>query len=225
MFHKEYTFYVLNKGKRPTSVRAFMDSISLTEKEFYQYYPNFEELEKEIFVGYFQEVADKLQKDSTFAAYNSAEKVLAMYYAWFENLRLHRSFISFLEKQKPFWVKFVDFVPLGGRIFKFLIKQTIAAAPPYVLHLHNTFKTFAKPIIEESMGEEIAERFWISSKYDELIWGQAVILYRYWLNDKSPNFEKTDIAIEKSTIFVFDLLRPNSWDTGFDLVKFMVQRK
>lgn len=223
--HKEYTFHVLHKGKRPTSVRAFMDANSLEEKAFYQHYSNFEALEQAIFVAYFEEVAGKLKTDATFAEYNSAEKILSMYFAWFEKLRMHKSFISFLEHQKPFWVRFVSFMPFGNRVFKFLIKQTLAAAPPYLLHLHGTFKQFAKPIIEEAIGEEIAERFWISSKYDELIWGQAVLLYRYWLNDKSLNFEKTDIAIEKSTLFVFDMLRPNAWDTGFDLVKFMVQRK
>lgn len=225
LIHKEYTFWVLNKGSRPASVRAFCEKIGITEKDFYHYYPDFETAERAVFLSYFEEVASKLQKDSTFQQYNTAEKVLALYFAWFEKLNHHRSFIAFLEKQKPFLVKAIDYVPLGNRIFKFLVKQSLAAAPPYLLHVHTAFSAMAKHILEKGMGEEVAARFWISGKYEEVLWGQAVLLYRFWLFDKSPNFEKTDIAIEKSTVFVFDLLRPNAWDTGFDLVKFLIQKK
>ncbi len=225
LIQKEYTFHILHKGSPPASVKAFTDAISLLEKDFYHLYPSFEELEKAIFLSYFQETIEKLQQDSVFMQYNTGEKVLAFYYTWFEVLRMHKSFITYLEKQKPFLVRVINFVPLGNKVFKFLAKQAIAAAPPYLLHVHTEFTGFMKPLLNEAIGEEIADRFWISSQYAEVLWGQAILLYRYWLNDKSPNFEKTDIFIEKSTQFVFDLLRPNAWDTGFDLVKFMVQRK
>ena len=222
---KEYTFQILHNGKPPASVRAFTESLSLLEKDFYHLYPSFEELEKEIFLSFLDETIEKLQKDPVFEGYNTGEKILAFYYTWFEVLRLHKSFITYLEKQKPFLLKVINYVPLGNRVFKFLIKQAVAAAPPYLLHTHDHFNAFMKPLLNDAIGEEIADRFWIAGKYSEVLWGQMMLLYRFWLNDKSADFEKTDIFVEKSTNFVFDLLRPNAWDTGYDLVKFMIQRK
>lgn len=224
LLRKEYTVFVLSQGKRPPSVRRFVESLNLLEKDFYHLYADFEALEKDIFLSYFEETRDKLQNDAAFKQYNGLEKILAVYYTWFEVLKYHRSFIAFLEKQKPFLVKAIDFVPVGGRILKFLAKQALATAPPYLLHIYEPFKDTLKPILNEAMGEEIAERFWISSKYHEVLWGTSILLFRFWLNDKSPDFERTDAAIEKTLNFVFDLLRPNAWDTGFDLVRFMVSK-
>ncbi len=225
LIKREYTFYILHHGKQPASVKVFTQALSLMEKDFYHLYPSFEELEKDIFLSYIEEVIEKLNDDPVFQQGNAGEKILAFYYSWFEALRMHRSFISYLEKQKPFLVKAIDFVPFGNKVFKFLAKQAIAAAPPYLLHIHETFNGFMKPLLNDAPEDEIAARFWISGKYSEVLWGQAILLYRFWLSDKSPDFEKTDTMVAKSTTFILDLLRPNAWDTGFDLVKFMVQRK
>lgn len=225
LLQKEYTVFVLSKGKRPASVKAFTDSLQLLEKDFYHLYRSFDDLEYDIFESYFQETIEKLANDTTYQGYSSVEKMLAFYYAWFEKLAMHRSFITWLEQQKPFISRAIDYLPLGNKIIKFAVKQAIATAPPYLHHVRTAFKKYIKPVINEGLGEELADRFWIAGKYDEVLWGQTILLYRYWLNDRSQGFEKTDAAIEKSVHFTFELLRPNAWDAGFDLIRFMVSGK
>jgi hypothetical protein len=224
LIRKEYTFQVLHQGKRPASVKAFVHGLGLTEKDFYHLYPSFSELEKDIFASFLEETVALLQQDPAFKQYSSVEKIIAFYYAWFEKLNMHRSFINFIDKQRGGLVTVMDYLPLGGMMFKYLLKQALTNAPAYLLKVYKPYKQFLAPIVNEAVGEDLAPRFWISGKYDELFWAQAMFLYRFWLNDKSPSFEQTDIAIEKSTAFILDLLRPNMWDTGFDLVKFLVQK-
>jgi hypothetical protein len=50
-----------------------------------------------------------------------------------------------------------------------------------------------------------------------------LVLLKFWIEDQSPKFEKTDIAIEKSVQAVFDLLQSNPLEKWIDLGKFMVK--
>jgi hypothetical protein len=65
----------------------------------------------------------------------------------------------------------------------------------------------------------------ITEKYDEALWLQVGFVFRYWLDDNSPRFEKTDAAIEKSVNFAFDLMGKSALDSFLDLAKFLYQSK
>jgi hypothetical protein len=48
----------------------------------------------------------------------------------------------------------------------------------------------------------------------------------FWANDKSDHKENTDVMVEKTIHFTFDLLAPNAIDSGMDLVQhFLKLRK
>lgn len=225
LIHKEYIFYTLKNNKRPQSVQAFVAPISLQEKDFYHLFSSFDELEKDIFSSFVAETIQKLEGDDLFRQYDSREKMLAFYYTWFELLKNHRSFIAFMEQQKSFWFKLPSYLPFGNFVFKFLLKQALANVRPYMTSAKKPFKNFMKAIVNEGIGETIADRFWITSQYDELLWGMTILLYYFWMTDNSPKFERTDAAVEKAVNWAFDLMRPNSWDSGFDLAKFLVSEK
>ncbi|MDC1385715.1 TetR family transcriptional regulator C-terminal domain-containing protein, partial [Crocinitomicaceae bacterium] len=52
-------------------------------------------------------------------------------------------------------------------------------------------------------------------------WMQFCSILLYWLKDTSPDFEKTDVFIEKSLKLSFDLAESNVMESVVDLGKFM----
>ena len=88
------------------------------------------------------------------------------------------------------------------------------------------FKLFAEELINSGKeSSEIASRPYLSEKYDEALWLQIAFIFRFWMEDKSPRFEKTDAAIEKSANLAFDLMGQSALDTFLDFAKFLYQNK
>ena len=50
-----------------------------------------------------------------------------------------------------------------------------------------------------------------------------LFILKFWSNDESPNFEKTDAAIEKSVTLAFDLIGKGILDNALDFGKFLYQ--
>ena len=59
----------------------------------------------------------------------------------------------------------------------------------------------------------------------EALWMQVGFVFRYWVEDRSPRFEKTDAAIEKSVNLAFDLMGKSALDSFLDFAKFLYQHK
>ena len=98
--------------------------------------------------------------------------------------------------------------------------------PSFLTFFQKNFQHFAQELILQGTDSNvIASRPLISDYYDNLIWGQILFILRYWVHDKSPAFEKTDVAIEKGVTFVFDVMRRNIFDSTFDFVKFLILQK
>lgn len=68
--------------------------------------------------------------------------------------------------------------------------------------------------------ETIQQRF-----ISETMWFQLVATIRFWLDDHSETFEKTDIFIEKSINTSFELLENKFLKNAFDLGKFILKEK
>ncbi|WP_373400814.1 TetR family transcriptional regulator C-terminal domain-containing protein [Algoriphagus halophilus] len=102
----------------------------------------------------------------------------------------------------------------------------MTSLPKEASEFKEKFKDFANEIILEGKEtEEIANRPFISEKYDEAMWIQLWFVFQYWLKDQSPRFEKTDAAIEKSVNLAFDLMGKSALDSFLDFAKFMYQSK
>jgi hypothetical protein len=104
--------------------------------------------------------------------------------------------------------------------------QSFKSLPIDTKEFKEKFKDFAGDIIMEGKEtQEIASRPFITEKYDEALWLQVAFVFRYWLDDRSPRFEKTDAAIEKAVNLAFDLMGKSALDTFLDFAKFLYQNK
>ena len=61
--------------------------------------------------------------------------------------------------------------------------------------------------------------------FSEATWVQLLFLMKFWKEDTSPGFEKTDMAIEKSVNTVFDVFDNTPLESIIDLGKFLWQNK
>jgi hypothetical protein len=83
-----------------------------------------------------------------------------------------------------------------------------------------------KPILAEGMqNNEITERKFIDDKYVDGLWINFLFVLKFWIDDTSQAFEKTDVAIEKSVNLGMDLMGKGPLDAALDFGKFLFQQK
>ena len=61
--------------------------------------------------------------------------------------------------------------------------------------------------------------------YAEGAWLQFLFLLKFWMDDSSPGFEKTDLAIEKSVHTIFDVFENTPLERIIDFGKFLYKEK
>ena len=197
--------HVLEHGAQPASVFKFAKELKMKEEEFYTYYTSFEAIKSAIWVSIYDTTLETIESQEVFKEYSAREKFLSFLFTWIEELKKNRSYLLSLYSDK-------------GQSFKSLPLDT--------KEFKEKFKDFASDIILEGKEtQEIATRPFITEKYDEALWIQVAFVFRYWLDDRSPRFEKTDAAIEKSVNLAFDLMGKSALDTFLDFAKFLYQNK
>lgn len=200
-----YKNYVLEHGSAPKSVFKFAKDLKMKEEEFYSYFTSFESIKSAIWVEIFDETIRQVESQEIFREYSAREKFLSFLFTWIEELKKNRSYLLSLYESKS---------------------QNLMNLPKEVTEFKQKFKDFANEIILEGKEtEEIASRPIISDRYDEALWFQTWFVFRYWLDDRSPRFEKTDAAIEKSVNLAFDLMGKSALDSFLDFAKFLYQSK
>lgn len=223
--HQNYIDYCVLHQKRPESMKAFAATQEILLSDFQAKYPSFEKLDVEIFAQIWQETQNQLSNDAMFYQYNTREKLLSVYYTWIELLKNKKDFILFLDKNGILWSESLEYLMSGNVFSTYFVKPLANVFPFYMGEMQTPFKRFTQNIINNAVGEEVANRFWLNSRYADVLWLITVFLFRFWLKDESADNEKTDAAIEKALNWFFDMIQPNAWDSGLDLVKFMWQNK
>lgn len=204
---QEYIRYVLNHGKRPASVFAFMQSFNMDEKSFYDHYSSFASLEEAVWDDAFTDTVNKLRNDSVFEEYSAREKMLAMYYGYIETLKNVRSFAKMTYEQR------------GS------LERRLCGEPNLLTRLEKSFDNFVKSIINDGIYTgEVTDRPFLTDRYAGFLWWQMEFVIGFWIKDNSQSFEKTDAAIEKAVNLSFDLLGKNIADSAFDFAKFVFAR-
>ena len=92
--------------------------------------------------------------------------------------------------------------------------------------LKSAFKDFASNLIQDgnNLKKSLINKR-PESIFSEGAWFQLIFLLKFWMDDVSPDFEKTDIAIEKSIRTVFDLFDSSPFDSVIDFGKFLWKEK
>ena len=87
------------------------------------------------------------------------------------------------------------------------------------------FKAFATELIEEGNIEKPSYLQHPPKIFSEAAWVQLGFLLKFWVDDTSESFEKTDQAIEKSVQTAFDVFENTPLSTLIDFGKFLWKEK
>lgn len=199
-----YMDHVLENGSVPTSVYKFCKENKMKEEDFYAHFGSFESIQQTVWHKFFENTLNVLHKNEQFEAMTNEEKMLSFFFTFFENLTLNRSYVLFALKEHR--NSFEGLAQLKG--------------------LRKNFKEFATELIHERNEEKNLKIL----KYNEPLfsegaWLQLLFLLKFWMEDGSPGFEKTDIAIEKSVTTIFQIFENTSLEKIIDLGKFLYKEK
>jgi hypothetical protein len=199
-----YMSYILENNCKPSSVYSFAKENKFEEAVFYNFFGSFEAVEKSIFKTFFDNTITVLEKSEDYETFDARNKLLSFYYTFFENLTANRSYV----------VATIDSNKMD------LKKLTVLS------NLKTSFTNYIDSLEIETIDLKQKNIVQIQQKsIKETAWLQLLITMKFWLNDSSANFEKTDIFIEKSVNTSFDVIDSTPLKSIIDLGKFLYKEK
>ena len=199
-----YMEYVLEKGETPKVIYKFCKENNIKEEEFYNFFGSFEGLKKGVWNRFFDHALDIMQTSSEYNAFSNREKMLTFYYTFFEVLTANRSYVLFTLRESERPLKNLE----------------------QLQSLRRKVKSFARDIIADANEKKQLKLLKQSETiFSEAVWVQLLFLMKFWMDDNSPQFESTDVAIEKSVNTVFDLFDNTPLERILDLGKFLWKEK
>lgn len=200
-----YGDYLLENRERPKSIYSFAKENKFEEKEFYQFFSSFEHLEKEILKHFFQKSLDLTIEIEGYEEMSAKERLLNLYFIFFENLTMNRSLVTMILEKK-------DLTMLQK-----------------MQKLKSEHKTFIKTLDFNDLEilEKAKESFknFNSKSREEILWLHFLSIIEFWQKDESPNFEKTDLYIEKTIDTGFQFIDHEPLKKFVDLGKFLWKEK
>ncbi len=200
-----YGDYILNHGKRPLNIYRFAKDNEFEEKDFYDYFADFEQIEKQILVSLFEKSVQLADEVNMAQDISPKEKLLNVYYIFFENLTMNRSLVLMI---------------LGNN------KMHAARISGQLKEIHREYVRtldFKDWEIIEKAKEDIKNAH--QKAREEALWLHLVSAIEFWKKDTSPAFEKTDIYIEKTIDTGFELMDNEPLRKLADLGKFLFKEK
>jgi len=203
-FINMYMDYVLEHGADPASIFKFAKDNNFEEQVFYNYFTSFDGIRNEIFVSFFQQTMSLLNQSEEFQQFEVRHKLLSFYFTFFEVLTANRSYVVYA----------LDPMKNGLNSLKML------------KGLRKHFLEFIGTLDIEKIEvrEKRIEKFQDTS-IKEAAWSQLLLTLKYWIEDSSPSFEKTDIFIEKSVNVGFDIINVAPIKSVIDFGKFLFKDK
>jgi hypothetical protein len=191
------------KGK-PTDILSFAMNHNFNEDDFYEHYESFVALDQAIFKILFDTSVATLAESPDFVSFSIKDKLLSLFYTFFENLTLNRDFVIHIVGSYGNQLKalslFSDMKISFSNFMGMLNFETINLNIESVGNLQKT---------------SITEGAWI----------QLLLTLKFWMTDTSKDLQKTDIFIEKSINTSIELLNTQSFHNILDLGKFLYNEK
>ena len=199
---KLYMETVLEQEKAPKSVYKFAKDNSFEESEFYEYFSSFDSLKKHIFAAFFHHAHEVISKNEEYQTFNSKNQLLTFYYTFFEILTANRSYVL--------WT-------FSGNQLENLkqLSELKKVFTEYVKGLDIKTIDLKKEAITKAQNKTI----------EEVAWAQLLMTLKFWKEDTSQGFEKTDLFIEKSIHAGFDLIDISPLKNIIDFGKFLFKEK
>ena len=199
-----YMDYVVVHESKPDSVEEFAELHQFDDVIFYNHFASFKELEKTIYKVLFENSLVILKQTPEYQSFSKKDKLLSFYYTFFENLALNQDYVKQSLKGFENQLKALS-------VFSLLRTSFIA----FIDELHLELLNLNVEGIENIQKKTIAETAWI----------QLLFTMKFWLDDTSEAFEKTDIFIEKSINTSMELIDTKSLHNIIDLAKFLYKEK
>ena len=195
---------VLENNHNTKNVYVFCKNNGIEESDFYSFFGSLDAVKQSIWTKFFENTISTLEKDGNYTNYPDKNKLLSLYFTLFEILTLNRSYVVYsLLENKEGMKNLKDFK-----------------------EFRKHFKNFINNMIENSksgIGDKVAKI--TKPVFSEGAWIQFLFILKFWLDDTSKSFEKTDMIIEKSVNTVVDLLDTKPLESLFDLGKFLWKEK
>ena len=199
-----YMNYRLEKSDRPKSVYQFAKENGFDETLFYSFFGTLESVEKEIYKIFIEKTIDLIQKDPSYENYDMKDKMLSFYFTLFEMMSANRSYVLLTLKEHQNQLK--NLMQLSS--------------------FRTEFKNYVSEIITDDVRIQYEKFQNIQEKaIKESAWIQFLMILKFWLEDESAAFEKTDIFIEKSVKAGFELMNITPIESVIDFGKFLFKEK
>lgn len=199
-----YMKYTLENNEKPKSVYQFTKTNGFSESEFYNFFGTLDSIEKEIFNLFLSKTLELVNKDPNYSSYDIKSKLLSFYFTFFELLAANRSYViaSLTENKNQ-------------------LKNLIQLSS-----LRTNFKNFIAEITsDENLIQQEKIKAIQQKAVQESAWIQLLFTLKFWIEDSSANFEKTDVFIEKSVKLSFELMNTTPLNSLFDFGKFIYKEK
>ncbi|MCM4151204.1 heat-shock protein [Arenibacter sp. N53] len=199
-----YMDFVLEHNENPKSVYAFAKAYNFEESKFYQFFGSFEAIEKHVFKAFFDNTLSVMEKSDDYKSFDARNKLLSFYFTFFENLTANRSYVVYaLDRHK------------NGLKRLTILSELKKSFTAYIEGLD--IKTLE---IKQEQIDKIQRR-----ALQESAWLQLLLTMKFWIDDTSSSFEKTDIFIEKSVNTSFDILNIAPLKSVIDFGKFIFKER
>ncbi len=199
-----YMDHVLQHGERPKSVYKFAVDNGMKEADFYQFFGSFGGLREQIWVSFYRNTINVLNEDTNYKTYPNKEKMLSFFFTFFELLTANRSYVLFTLQEHKSRMKSLEQL----KKLRFEVKE------------------FAADLFEQGNEDK---NYKLAKNpvriFSEGAWLQMLFLLKYWMEDNSAGFEKTDIAIEKFVKAIFDVFETTPLESVIDFGKFLFKER
>ena len=199
-----YMEYVLEFNNNPKTIKDFCIIKEFDEVDFYEHFNSFNAIEKAIFKVFCTNTISVLNNSEDYHNFDARNKLLSFYYTFFENLTANRTYVEFALNQYKNSLKSLKLLSkLRKEYLKFINSLGIETL---------------------SLNQEKIEKLQAKT-LQESAWLQLLFILKFWLDDTSKSYEKTDVFIEKSVNTSFDLLDTKFLKSALDLSKFIYAEK
>jgi len=196
--------FVSENGYHPPSIKEFCKNHNIKKSNFSAHFTSFKTVEKEIFNLFFLNTINALEQDKGYVNFDAKNKVLSIYYTFFENLTANRTYVVKALKSDTNGIK--------------SLKKLKKLKKSYITYIGNL------DLDRIDLGQQAIEDLQVKA-LQQAAWVQLLIILKFWLEDTSKAFEKTDVFIEKTINTTFHLIDTKLLKSVIDLGKFIVKEK
>ncbi len=196
--------YVLEHNEQPKTVYDLAKANNFEEQKFYEHFGSLESVEKRVFTEFFNNTITVLNKSEDYQSFDPRNKLLSFYFTFFENLTANRSYVKYALEHNKNSLKTLS-----------QLKDLKHVFTSYIEHLEIDLIDINQEQIDRIQQRALKETAWL----------QLLLTMKFWMDDTSPRFEKTDIFIEKSVNTSFDVLDVAPVRRLIDFGKFIFKEK